>query len=279
MPAPFVRAVTHHLPSLRSLTVARVARITPVFARVTLSGPDLDDFPATAPDDPVTVYFPAPAAETAPALAATPAQNPAAGPVAGLRGVGLGHPEPTAAFARSVTPRAYRPSGGGHPAELDLDLVLHGDGLASSWARTATAGDRLVIGCPDTTTALPDGARSVLLLGDETALPTIARWLEVLPEHVSIAGLIELRDERASGYLPDELRMRADILWLQRAHGDGLLAAAVRALGPLDDTTYVFGAGEAEAIGALRRQLRHEQGASTEQLALSAYWREGESAG
>lgn len=281
MPAPFDRPTTHHLPALRHLTVAAVTRITPVFVRVTLTGPDLDAFPTTGPDDHVKVFFPDPS--TGVITVPTP-RLPGTAPDAA--------PPRAPVLARDYTPRAFRPATAtptadsspatpvspgpataDHPAELDLDILLHGTGIASTWAASARPGDPLVVGGPRVSKALPADARSVLLLGDESALPAVARWLEQLPEGTPITALLEVTDARARAYFPDELRMRADILWLLREHGDGQLLAALRGLGPLDEHTFVFGAGEAAALVPLRQHLRKDLALPAPRVALNGYWK------
>lgn len=272
MPAPFDRPATHHLPALRHLTVAGVARITPVFARVTLTGDDLDGFPATGPDDHVKVFFP------------DPATGEITVPSPRVPGADLETPR-AEVLARDYTPRAFRPATRARPAtfdhpatearsaELDVDILLHGAGVASTWAATARPGDPLVVGGPRVSKALPADATTVLLLGDESALPAIARWLEQLPAGNQISVLLEVADARARSYFPDELRMRADILWLLREHGAGQLLAALRGLGPLDEGAFVFGAGEAAALVPLRQHLRKELALPATRVALNGYWK------
>ncbi|NQX34759.1 siderophore-interacting protein [Herbiconiux sp. VKM Ac-2851] len=274
MPAPFDRPTTHHLPALRHLTVAGVARVTPVFARVTLTGADLDGFPATGPDDHVKVFFPDSA--TGEITVPTP-RLPGTDPDAGAPRAPV--------LARDYTPRAFRPATEARPAttdhpatearpaELDLDILLHGTGVASTWAASARPGDRLVVGGPRVSKALLADATAVLLLGDESALPAIARWLEQLPAGTPISVLLEVADARARSYFPDELRMRADILWLLREHGAGQLLAALRGLGPLDEHAFVFGAGEAAALVPLRQHLRKDLGLPATRVALNGYWK------
>ncbi|MCS5715944.1 siderophore-interacting protein [Herbiconiux sp. CPCC 205716] len=278
MPAPFDRPTTHHLPALRPLTVVGVTRVTPVFARVTLTGPELDDFPATGPDDHVKVFFPDP---TTGVLTVPTPRIPAAGPTtrqapgdapAPIHPPAKIHP-PATIHPRDYTPRTFRPATPKRPAELDLDVLLHGDGIASTWAASARPGDPLAVGGPRISKGLPLDATGVLLLGDESALPAIARWLEQLPAATPVSVLLEVDDARARAYFPDELRMRADILWLLREHGPGQLLAALRGLGPLDDGTFVFGAGEADALVPLRQHLRKELALPAARVALNGYWR------
>lgn len=289
MTAAFTRTLVRHPPRLRRATVTRTERLAPTLVRVTLAGPELHDFASDGPDDHVKVFFPDPSVGEI-VLPQPPGHAPSVGEI----------------ITRDYTPRAFRPGTAptpdtaatpGTPAtppELDLDFVIHHTAEetaahtteetaapttdetaapASAWATRARPGDELVIGGPATSRLVPADAQGLVLLADETGLPAVARWLERLPADVSATALLEVGDRSLGGYLPDELRMRANILWLFREHGPGQLAAALRGLGELDGTTYVFGAAEAGALIPLRQHLRKELGLPANQVALSGYWR------
>ena len=82
--------------------------------------------------------------------------------------------------------RAVRP----HLAEVDVDLVLHGDsGPATRWARRARVGDEIALVGPDAgfdgdhggVEFRPPTGGTLLLAGDETAVPAISSICERLP--------------------------------------------------------------------------------------------------
>jgi NADPH-dependent ferric siderophore reductase len=253
--------------AVRHLTVARVAKLTPTLSRVTLTGDELAGFSSDGPADHVKVFFPDPATGilTVPELTPDGIRRPASGTI----------------VSRDYTPRAFRAAAADSGDELDIDFVLHGadgaaDGPASIWAASAEPGDDLVIAGPRGSRLVPSGVSRAVLMADETALPAFSRWLELLPPEVEITALLDVADASVPAYLSDDLRLRADIVWLYRENGPDQLLAALRGLGPIDDETFVFGAGEASALVPVRRYLRRELGLPADQVALSGYWKRGE---
>ncbi|MBN9375034.1 MAG: siderophore-interacting protein [Cellulomonas sp.] len=246
-PALSRRHVRHELVQ-RHLTVASVRSVTPRIVRVTLTG-ELDGFAADGPTDHLKVFFPDPRT----GRIATP----------GFHAGGLGLSAPGAVISRDYTPADHR------PGELDLDLVVHGDGgPASAWASRAAVGDPLIVAGPKTSKLVPDGLTSLVLVVDETAFPTAARWLRLTPPDVPVTLLLDAPEEAARYFdgLPGS--RRATI----RAGVD--LEAALRAL-PIDPGTFVFLAGEATTLVPLRRYLRRELGLGPEQVVASGYWKRG----
>ena len=173
------------------------------------------------------------------------------------------------------TLRHWRPEA----AELDIWMVLHGhgddSGPASEWAARAQVGDPVALWGPRTSFHPPEGTDNVLLVADETGLPAVAGVLDWLPEGMSATVIAEVADEQEHQELPD--RAGVDVVW---RHRDGApagtttaLVDAVRELPPFWGTPYVFGAGEAKAMTAVRRHVRDERGLDRDAVALIAYWR------
>lgn len=111
---------------------------------------------------------------------------------------------------RDYTPRYFDPQSG----ELSIDFVLHGDGVASSWAAQAQPGDDLKIGGPRGSFLVADDYDHYVLLGDETALPAIGRWLEAMPADMHAEVYIEIADAAERQELLSAAD--ADIYWLER---------------------------------------------------------------
>lgn len=244
--------------AIRDLTVSAVRELSPSFRRVTLTGADLAGFTSLGAGDHSKVFFP----------------NPANGDYAvpALTGDGLRMPDAGTVIMRDYTPRAFRKL----PAELDIDFYLHGDdGPASAWAARVSEGDRLVVAGPRGSHLPPAGAARVVLLGDETALPAIARWIETLPEAIEVFVFVELGNQSDAAYLDPDHVHRARVVWLGK--GDGGLERAIRSLDPalIGDDTYFWGAGDSESLLPVRHYLRRELGLPVTQVKLTGYWKPG----
>ncbi|HEY4226022.1 MAG TPA: siderophore-interacting protein [Pseudolysinimonas sp.] len=259
---PFEREHVRHPLTVRRLRVSVVERVVPNIVRVTLTGPEFAGFASDGPSDHVKVFFPDPATGVL-TLPEVDAQ-------------GLRRGDPGIVISRDYTPRAIRPAAGDRDGELDLDIVLHGlDGPASAWGQLAKPGDELGVGGPRGSRLVPAGIEKLIVVADETALPTTARWLELIPTTVHVTGLFAVHDECVEAYFDAADTAELDAEWLTHADGRGALEESLRSLGPIDASTYVFLAGEAELLIPLRRYLRHELGLPAEQVSASGYWRRG----
>ncbi|MER7893197.1 siderophore-interacting protein [Micromonospora sp. NPDC094482] len=283
-----------------AVEVRAVRQLSPSFVRVTFTGPDLHRFADNGYDQRIKLALPLP----------------------GRHGVRLPDgpdwyaqwralPEPERNPIRTYTVRAVRP----HAAEVDVDLVVHGDsGPATRWARRVRPGDEIAILGPDAgfdgdhggVEFRPPSTGQLLLAGDETAVPAIAAILERLPLDARGRVLLEVPDSA------DALALTAPpgvaLTWLARgvgAHGSELVPAVAAAAGELlaapdpvavapvadidVDTEilwdvpdpvpaaplYAWLAGEAGVIRSLRRHLVGERGLDRRAVAFMGYWRIG----
>ncbi len=195
-----VGRVRHQL-KFRLAQVKRVQPLTPHLVRVTLSGDDLHDFESASFDDHIKVFFPPPGADK-PAM---PSSGPNGPVFAGDQ------PRP---IARDFTPRRYDREAG----ELDIEFALHEAGPAATWAAQAQVGQYLGIGGPRGSFTIPTGFDWHLLIGDETALPAIARRLEELPPGTRVATLIEVEDPSARIDFATQTDLYAE--WRYRSESD-----------------------------------------------------------
>jgi NADPH-dependent ferric siderophore reductase len=218
------------------LRVVRVESLSPHFKSVTFSGESLDDFISASFDDHVKLI--------------------------------LGNAF-TEQVWRDYTPRRYDATAG----ELTLEFALHGDGPAANWARHAVPGQTVTVAGPRGSFIIPLDYDWHLLVGDDSALPAIARRLEELPAGVRAIVVLQVADAADR-----RLFKSAASLSLQWVDDTSQLVAAVRALDLPAGDGYAWCAGEAGAMATLRRVLVEEKGHPRGAIRAAAYWKQGVSA-
>ncbi|MFF8744611.1 SIP domain-containing protein [Streptomyces californicus] len=254
---------------LRELTVLRVADVTPGMRRVTLGGEQLRafhrdglDLPALRSegfDDHVKFFF---ADGDAPVV--LPGQNVSS----------LDWPTDARPLAKDYTPVRHDPVAG----EIDFDFVRHEGGVASAWAQSVKTGEVTWIAGPKMSHGHPEGVDWLLVIGDETALPAIGRWLAEMPAGTRARVFIEVGEESHRQELPTAAD--AAVTWLTRdgapAGTTDLLERAVRSMEWLPGEVYVWAAGEAVSLKGIRRHLSAERGVPRERTHITGYWRRTE---
>ena len=239
------------------LTVARIDRPTPSVRRVTLRGtPE-----AVAAAGPTISLLVPRVGDPAPRWPQVAPDGRIVWP-AGSHGVSM----------RSYTARRQDPGAG----EVDIDFVLHGDGPAAAWAAAAQVGVPIGVA---SAAGLGDAAAGWLLLaGDETALPAIARILAAAAPDTRGVALVEVADAAEEQPLPGPAGVQ--VTWLHRGGAEPgsttALADAVRAL-PRPDTDDLFAwvGAESAAVRAIRADLRGRWGLTRAQHHAIGYWRRG----
>ena len=253
------RERSRHELRARRVQVAARREIVPGIVRITFTGDDLAGFEAPGPSDHVKLFFPDPTTGDLHAPTMTPE-----GPV---------RPEGVALITRDYTPFEFRDADGDAPAELDVDLVLHGsDGPASAWASRAAAGDELAVLGPRGSHFLPEGVGDATLVVDASALPAAARFARdfaaagVPVRVLAFVSGDEQRDYPVTG---------ADAVeWFVGPDAAETVLARLREL-DFDGSSFVFLAGEAGALVPMRRHLRRELGLAAVQVQASGYWKQG----
>ena len=150
---------------------------------------------------------------------------------------------------------------------LTLDIVVHETGLVTEWAaREEIAGETVTITEPKGSFDKPEDAHWLMLVGDLTALPAMARIAgeSTLPTRVwaEVPDVEELTD-----YLPAS----AQVTWM--AGRGEQLAATVEALEWPSGEGYFWMAGESSQMRTIRKHLMRERGLPSHAYDVMGYWR------
>jgi len=221
----------------RSVTVENVRSLTPRMLRVTVVGDELAGFISPSPDDHIKIFF------------STPDGGEA---------------------KRDYTPRRFDPEA----RLLSIDFALHEGGAASEWARQAKPGDRLVIGGPRGSTVISAPDAWWLLIGDETALPSVGRRLEEMAggtQVITLMGVAGREDE-----LPFETKTNLTALWVHRPESQAAeprpILKAVSELKLPAGEGFIWIAAETEVSRAVRDYFVDTIGHPSEWIKASSYW-------
>jgi len=236
----------------RRVRVRETHQVTPAYLRVVFEGSDLAGFSSLAADDHLRIFFP-PAGEPLP-------QPDGDGMPAGLR-------------SREYTPFAWDGRGW-----LAIDFVLHGEGVASTWAQRARPGDEVFIGGPRGSLVMAGAPDWWLLAGDLTALPAIRRHLAAVAPGTPV-DVVLLSDDPADLQeltSPGELTVR----WVHPVAGSRPgdvtpLLDALRHLPTHPGDGFAFIAAE-QAVVAPARAFLTARGVDLERAVVKGYWKRGE---
>jgi NADPH-dependent ferric siderophore reductase len=246
-----------HATRIRLVQVTHVEQLSPRMRRVVLGGEALDGFVSAAADDHVKLFFPAPG-EDKPVL-------PALGPDGPVFPEGAARP-----VARNYTPRRFDAAS----RELTIEFVLHGDGPAAAWSAQARPGSWLGVGGPRGSFLVSEDFSTYLLVGDESALPAIARRLEEIGPGVRAIALIEIADRNEERHLPSAGNV--SIIWRHRngvRPGTGtLLQDALKSIDMPSQDTHAWLAGETDTVRRLRAHLIDEREFPPHHVHAAAYW-------
>ncbi|GAA1044263.1 siderophore-interacting protein [Streptomyces murinus] len=243
---------------VRRTEVVRTTTVGAGLLRVTLGGPGTEGFEAHSPIDHVKLLFPEPDGSLR-----LPEPD----------GDLLKWPRP-APTSREYTVRRYDPEAG----EIDIDIAPHEGGLASDWAQRVRPGAVLHVAGPPGGLIVPPVYDRYLLVGDITALPAIARWLEELPRDAKGWAFIEVAG--AAEQIELSAPAAVEVRWLHRGDrpagtGDALERAVTAVPVAEGERLYAWIAGEAGQIKPLRRWVRDELRLDRGDHEITGYWKRG----
>ena len=221
----------------RQLTVARVERYAPQMLRVVFTGEQLDGFTSLGFDDHVKLFF-------------------------------------AGGAMRDFTPRRYD----ARTRELWIDFFLHEAGPAATWASQAAPGQSLEVGGPKGSAVISlDGIDTHVLIGDETAVPAIARRLEELPAGTRAQVFVE--SDHGVQWLAFASKASVTVTWVPREGRVGApaqeLIEALRKIPFSPGSSFFWVAVETQAARAIRRYLREERGIDKDWIKAAGYWQRG----
>ncbi|MDR2256875.1 MAG: siderophore-interacting protein [Arthrobacter sp.] len=261
------------------MTVSRVEVIGPEMVRVALAGERAQTlpFPAWAAGDHVKFVVPNAAGELE-----LPAPGEGAGPGPGGRPEGRGEgPKPSLRDLIKGEVRDYTVRGVDREAgEVIVDGAVHEHGPVGRWFANARVGQRVGLLGPRGSKVFPSGYAHYILVADETALPSLGRWLEQegLSARVTVITVSAVTEPypfpepAAAEVEPHHLVLPLG----SEVRGPALaehLRVALRT-SPAPDDVFVWASGEANALRSVRALLK-ELDFPRHARHIEGYWREG----
>lgn len=229
----------------RQINVKEAFYTTPNMLRIVFTGDALADFVSPGADDHVKLFFPTPTGD---------------------------------AEGRDYTPRAFDNAARTMTIDFATHEGLHEAGPATSWAMNAKPGDMLQIGGPRGSTIISPSFDWWLLIGDETALPAIARRLEELPAGTKVKAILSVvsaADEQVFA-----TKTQCEIVWLHRptvqAANPGPLLDLLQATELPKGDGFIWIAAEGLVARAARDYLVTTRLHPLAWTKSSGYWLQGE---
>ena len=240
-------------PPPRAVVVEAVERVTPGVMRVVFGGPELATFAAPKAGAHIKILF-------VPPGKVWPTGDPALDAV-----------RPP---SRTYTPRRFDAATG----LLEVEFVLHGEGIAARWAAQAKVGEKMLIGGPGGGYEPPEGVEKMVIIADDSAVPAVGMVLEALPKGCPTHILCEVANPgEARALSPD---IASNPVWLYRdpvsAAPGVLLEAAVAALPPQPANTWFWVACEAASMRRIREILVAKLGVERDRVHTRGYWKAGD---
>lgn len=253
--------------------VQRVVEWSPAFRRVTVSSEELSDFSYLGFDHWFRFFVP------------NPGQTEWRLPTATSKlwyAQWLATPARQRPHCNNYTVADYRPD----QRELDIDVVLHRrpsgelEGRVAQWAATTRPGDAVALLDEGLLFNPPADTASVVLAGDESALPALAGILRSLAPDTTGLAVLEIPTSADLRELPHPAGL--ELHWVIRAECDPAATPGTAALTVLTSRTeaakldpagtYAFLVGESRLATEGRRHLVR-QGLPKDRITFCGFWK------
>jgi NADPH-dependent ferric siderophore reductase len=153
--------------------------------------------------------------------------------------------------------------------ELTLDVVIHDEGLVTEWAMRDCIGDTVAVTEPRGSFAMPADAAWLIVVGDLTAMPAMARITSTVEVPTQVWA--EVPDDLGD-YLPSDVKVE----WLDLPDdGGSRLAVVVEQIDWPEGDGYFWMAGESAQMRAIRKHLMRERRLPSTAYDVMGYWRAG----
>lgn len=267
-----IHRLTPQNPRMFRAQVVRGERVSPSLHRLTVTGPDLAEFPWLGYDHWFRLFLQLPHQDRLrlPEFTGTRWWQPY-----------LAMPDEERPHCANYTVAGFRPEA----AEMDIDFVVHRgptgelEGRAAIWACAARPGDNLAMLDQGVLFDRPEDAAEVLVVAEETGLPATVGIVNSLPRDVvgrviqEVPTAADIRDLDA----PEGVK----VTWVVRddhaaVPGAAALAELLRHTA-VHPSGYAFVVGESTLATEGRRHL-HAAGLPKSRITFSGFWRHETSA-
>ncbi|HEV7949680.1 MAG TPA: siderophore-interacting protein [Glaciihabitans sp.] len=162
---------------------------------------------------------------------------------------------------------------------LDLEFAVHGDeGVAGVWAATAPLGSMLGVGGPRGTARIEGTPDSWFLVGDETAVPQIRRYADLIPTGANARIIVEVSD--ADHEIPIDSPVEIEYVHRNGALPTSALIAYLDGISAAERPTgdvFVFIAAEQSVVKTGRALAIDRWGLDPERMVIKGFWKGDES--
>ena len=225
---------------IRNIKITNISQLSPNMKRITFHSKDFIDFPENEDGGYVKLLFKQESSENS--------------------------------FSRPYTIRSFRKN----KLELDIDFSNHfgNQGYATKWASHAKIGDEILISGPGLKKPINENSDWFFFVGDMTALPAIACYLERIPK--SAVGFVVLeiisKDDKINIVKPKNIK----IIWVVKSNRHpSVLVNTVKKINWLSGKPYVWVACEFNKMKGLRNFFQKNKKISKNEMYISSYWKLG----